>query len=158
MSPRERLILTGIVLGGLALRAVMSATIPLLDGETYYWVWSKTPALSYLDHPPFLAYLIRLTTALGDGELWVRLGPLIAGVVTPLALFTLSREMFGVRAGLIAVAVFQLVPVLFGAGLFATPETPLFLWWSLAFVCARRALWESPRGGCRRARQSDLGC
>ncbi|MGQ0549774.1 MAG: glycosyltransferase family 39 protein [Armatimonadota bacterium] len=144
MTPRERLIVAGIVLAGLAVRVVLAGSVPLLDGETYYWVWSKTPALSFLDHPPFLAYLIRLTTAFGDGELWVRLGPLIAGVVTPLALFTLGREMFGVRAGLIAAAVFQLVPVLFGAGLFATPETPLFLWWSLALVCARRALWGKP--------------
>ncbi|MGH2406006.1 MAG: glycosyltransferase family 39 protein [bacterium] len=145
MSPRERLILAGIVLAGLAVRAVLSVSVPLLDGETYYWVWSKTPALSYLDHPPFLAYLIRVTTVLGDGEVWVRLGPLLAGVLTPLALFTLGREMFGVCAGLIAAGIFQVVPVLTGAGLFATPETPLFLWWSLSLVCVRRALWGNPR-------------
>ncbi len=145
MTPRERLILTGIVLAGLAVRAVMAASVPLLDGETYYWVWSKALALSYLDHPPFLAYLIRLTTIFGDGEVWVRLGPLLAGVVTPLALFTLGREMFSVRAGLIAAGVYQLVPVLTGSGLFATPETPQLLWWSLALVCARRALWGEPR-------------
>lgn len=127
------------------MRAVLAATVPLLDGETYYWVWSKALALSYLDHPPFLAYLIRLTTIFGDGEVWVRLGPLLAGVVTPLALFTLGREMFNVRAGLIAAGVYQLVPVLTGSGLFATPETPQLLWWSLALVSVRRALWDDPR-------------
>ncbi len=145
MSPRERRILIASVVAGLVVRAAWAVRVPLLDGETYYWVWSKTLALSYLDHPPFLAYLIRLTTAFGDHEVWVRMGPLLAGIVTPLALFTLGREMFGVRAGLIAAAVFQLVPVLTGAGLFATPETPLFLWWSLALVSARRALWGNAR-------------
>jgi len=145
MTSLERWILAGIVVGGAVVRLVWAASVPLLDGETYYWVWSKTLALSYLDHPPFLAYLIRLTTILGDQQLLVRLGPMLAGVIVPLALFTLAREMFSVRAGLIAAAVYQLVPVLTGSGLFATPEMPLFLWWSLALVCVRRALWVDPR-------------
>ncbi len=142
MTPRDRLLLAGIVVAGLIVRALWAVSVPLLDGETYYWIWSKTPALSYLDHPPFLAYLIRLTTIFGDHQIWVRLGPLMAGVVIPLALFTLGREMFDVRTGLIAATVYQLVPVLTASGFLATPETPLFLWWSLALVCVRRALWE----------------
>lgn len=127
------------------MRVVLAASVPLLDGETYYWVWSKALALSYLDHPPFLAYLIRLTTLFGDDRLLVRLGPMLGGAVIPLALFTFGREMFNVRAGLIAAGVYQLVPVLTGSGLFATPDTPLLLWWSVALVCVRRALWDEPR-------------
>ena len=141
MIPRTRVVLAVILLAGLALRIGSAVTIPLLDGEAYYWLWSRNPALSYLDHPPLIAYLIRLTTVFGDDAIWVRLGPLIAGVITPLALFTLGREVFGARAGLIAAAAYQIVPVLSGGGLFTTPEAPLFLWWSLTLLYVRRALW-----------------
>ncbi|MDR7418223.1 MAG: glycosyltransferase family 39 protein [Armatimonadota bacterium] len=139
---RSVLIVAGV---GLLARLVWAVTVPLLDGETYYWVWSKHLALSYLDHPPFVAYMIRLTTLAGDHQVLLRLGPLIGGVVTTLALCTLGREMFGARAGLIAAATYQVVPLLAGAGLFATPEAPLFLWWSLALLWVRRALWEGDR-------------
>src|ERR1700677_2962050 len=44
----------------------------LVPDEAYYWVWSQHLALSYLDHPPIVAYLIRLGTALmGNTELGV---------------------------------------------------------------------------------------
>jgi 4-amino-4-deoxy-L-arabinose transferase-like glycosyltransferase len=134
-----------IAAAGLAGRLIWAVRVPLLDGETYYWVWSRHLALSYLDHPPFVAYMIRLTTLLGDHQVLLRLGPLLGGVVTTLALFALGREMFGARAGLIAAGVYQIVPLLAGGGLFATPEAPLFLWWSLALLWARRALWEDDR-------------
>src|SRR5262249_27935614 len=46
----------------------------LVPDEAYYWVWSRHLALSYFDHPPMVAYLIRASTAiLGDTELAVRL-------------------------------------------------------------------------------------
>lgn len=130
---------------GAVIRLIWALKVPLLDGEVYYWVWSKALALSYLDHPPFIAYLIRLTTLAGDEEIWVRLGPLVAGVITSWALFTLGREIFDERAGLIAVATYQVVPLLTAGGLWAIPDTPLFLWWCLALVWVRRALWGQPR-------------
>ncbi len=145
VTRRDRWILAAVVGAGVAMRLVWAFTVPLLDGETYYWLWSRTPALSYLDHPPFVAYMIRLTTLLGDDRLWIRLGPLLIGIATTLALFQLGREMFGVRAGLVAALVYQITPVLAGGGLLATPETPLFLWWGAALLAARRALWVHPR-------------
>jgi hypothetical protein len=134
-----------VAAAGLLGRVIWAAAVPLLDGETYYWVWSRHLALSYLDHPPFIAYMIRLTTLPGDHQILLRLGPLAGGVITTFALFALGREMFGARAGFIAAAVYQIVPLLAGAGLFATPEAPLFLWWSLALLWARRALWVNDR-------------
>jgi hypothetical protein len=142
--PREWRMLFAIVGLGLLARVSWAISVPLLDGETYYWVWSKNLALSYLDHPPMVAYLIRLTTAVNDGRLWVRLGALAGGVVTSLALFALGREMFSARAGLVAAGVFQIVPVLAGSGLFITPEAPLLMWWSVAMLAAWRAITRRP--------------
>lgn len=145
ISLRGRRLLVAMTAAGLLIRIAWAVRVPLLEGEAYHWVWSKMLALSYLDHPPFIAYMIRLTTLISDAEVWVRMGPLLAGIVTQLALFTLGREIFDERAGLIAVALYQVVPLLSAGGLWAIPETPLFLWWSLALVCVRRALSGTPQ-------------
>ncbi|HEY4077430.1 MAG TPA: glycosyltransferase family 39 protein [Rhizomicrobium sp.] len=56
----------------------MAALLPLSADEAYYWLWSKHLAAGYFDHPPAIAWLIGVGTALlGDTPLGVRL----AGVV-----------------------------------------------------------------------------
>ena len=45
------------------------------DNEAYYWTWSKHLDLSYYDHPPAVAYMIALTTAVGgDSTFFLRIG------------------------------------------------------------------------------------
>jgi 4-amino-4-deoxy-L-arabinose transferase-like glycosyltransferase len=120
-----------------ALRLVAAGTVPLIDDEAYYWLWAQRLDWSYLDHPPMIAYLIAAGTALADSPVWVRLPALALGMLTTYALFLLGRDLFGPRAGVLAALLFQLTPVLAGAGFLATPDAPLFLAW----VAAMRALW-----------------
>src|ERR1700731_2347903 len=63
-----------VVLALVALRLVAAAWTPLTFDEAYYWMWSKHLAPGYYDHPPMVALVIRLGTAIGgDTELGVRL-------------------------------------------------------------------------------------
>jgi len=93
-----------------------------------------------------IAWLLALTTAVRDSALAIRITPLVLGGFTSYTLFLLGREMSGARAGLIAAVLFQIVPVLAGAGLLATPDAPLLLSWAAALRSARQAL----RGQSRR--------
>ena len=62
-----------MILWTLAARCVVSALRQLAPDEAYYWVWSRHLALSYFDHGPMVAWLIRLgTLAGGQTELGVR--------------------------------------------------------------------------------------
>jgi 4-amino-4-deoxy-L-arabinose transferase-like glycosyltransferase len=55
-------------------RLVAAAWTPLTFDEAYYWMWSKSLAIGYYDHPPGVAFVIRLGTIIaGDTELGVRL-------------------------------------------------------------------------------------
>src|SRR5664280_2844266 len=46
----------------------------LIPEEAYYWAYSQHPALSYFDHPPMVAWIIWLGTAVfGNTELGVRI-------------------------------------------------------------------------------------
>ena len=129
-------------MGAVLLRAAAAAVAPLIDDEAYYWLWAQRLDWGYLDHPPLIAWLIALTTGTGDGSFLIRLSPLVLGVLTTYTLFLLGRELFGARAGMIAAVLFQVVPVLAGAGLLATPDAPLLLCW----VAALRFAWQALQG------------
>ena len=48
----------------LVVKAVMSATMPPIGDEAYYWLWGQHLAPSYFDHPPLHAWLLRLVDML----------------------------------------------------------------------------------------------
>ncbi len=54
----------------MALRVIYASAIDLRTDEAYYWTWSKENVLSFLDHPPAIAWFIRFGTAIfGDTNL-----------------------------------------------------------------------------------------
>ena len=56
-----------------AMRMVYASVIDLRTDEAYYWTWSKENVLSFLDHPPMIAWFIRFGTAIfGDTNFGVR--------------------------------------------------------------------------------------
>src|SRR3954469_16107877 len=63
-----------ILVGINLLRFAFAPTFELLPQEAYYFLYSQHLALSYFDHPPVLALVLRLfTDVLGKGELSLRL-------------------------------------------------------------------------------------
>jgi len=133
-----------LIIGVTLVRIVVANHVPLIDDEAYYWLWSRRLDWSYLDHPPLIAWLIAATTAVADDPLWLRMGPILTGAATTYVLFLLGRDLFGSRAGIFAAALFQVIPVLAGGGLLATPDAPLYLAWTLALRSAWHAIHGRP--------------
>ena len=88
-----------------AMRLVYAGVLDLRTDEAYYWTWSKESALSFLDHPPGIAWLIRFGTAIfGDTRLGVRFGGIVAMLVTQLLLADIVRRVtHDARAVILAV-------------------------------------------------------
>jgi dolichol-phosphate mannosyltransferase len=128
---QDRRVVWGIVLL-LLLRFVSAATINLSPQEAYYWNYSIHPDLSYLDHPPMVAWVIRAgTLLLGKSEIGVRIGGLWLVVVSTWLINALGRLWFSRRAGLWAALLFQVIPVYFIYGMIITPDVPLICFWLL---------------------------
>ncbi|MCK1384135.1 glycosyltransferase family 39 protein [Bradyrhizobium sp. 21] len=87
------------------LRIVYAFAIELRTDEAYYWTWSQEAALSFLDHPPGIAWLIRFGTAIfGDTTLGVRFGGIVAMLVTQCLLADIVRRLtHDLRAVVLAV-------------------------------------------------------
>jgi 4-amino-4-deoxy-L-arabinose transferase-like glycosyltransferase len=77
-----------------AMRLVYAGVLELRTDEAYYWTWSKESVLSFLDHPPGVAWSIRFGTAIfGDTNLGVRFGGIVAMLVTQLLLADIVRRV-----------------------------------------------------------------
>jgi 4-amino-4-deoxy-L-arabinose transferase-like glycosyltransferase len=119
-------------------RLVIAARAPLSADEAYYWIWSKSLAAGYLDHPPMVALWIRLGTAIaGDTALGVRLlGPVSA----LLGSLLLRRAADDLRpgAGVAAVLLLNATLVLGVGSVVMTPDTPLLFFWTASLACLVR--------------------
>jgi 4-amino-4-deoxy-L-arabinose transferase-like glycosyltransferase len=94
-ASRRPLIIAIVVIAAMTLlRIVYAAGIELRTDEAYYWTWSKEAALSFLDHPPMIAWFIRFGTAIfGDTNLGVRFGGIVAMLVTQCLLADIVRRV-----------------------------------------------------------------
>jgi len=88
-----------------AMRVIYACVIDLRTDEAYYWTWSKENVLSFLDHPPMIAWFIRFGTAIfGDTNFGVRFAGILAMLVTQLLLADIVRRVTrDVRAVMLAV-------------------------------------------------------
>jgi len=105
-ASRRPLVVAALVIAAMTvLRIVYASAIELRTDEAYYWTWSKEAALSFLDHPPGIAWLIRFGTAIfGDTVLGVRFGGIVAMLVMQLLLADMVRRLtHDVRAIVVAV-------------------------------------------------------
>jgi 4-amino-4-deoxy-L-arabinose transferase-like glycosyltransferase len=102
---RQLLVVCALIAVLTVMRAVYAGVIELRTDEAYYWTWSKENVLSFLDHPPMIAWFIRFGTAIfGDTNFGVRFAGLLAMLVTQLLLADIVRRVtHDIRVVLLAV-------------------------------------------------------
>jgi dolichol-phosphate mannosyltransferase len=138
---RWRVFVVGLIGYAFFLRVIFSGQIELLPEEAYYWNYSRHLDIGYLDHPPMVAWLIRLGTDLfGNNEFGVRFGALGCGAVTAFFAYRLARNLFGEETALIALAMSQVLPFFFLSGMLMTPDAPLTAAWAASLYFLERAL------------------
>ena len=131
----------GIIVYSVVLRLLYAGSVELLPEETYYWNYSQHLDIGYLDHPPMVAWLIRLgTTLFGQSEFGVRAGALFCGAITAVYVYRLARNLFGEAAALAAVMAAQSLPFFFLSGFLMTPDAPLTAAWAASLYYLERAL------------------
>src|SRR5205823_8271055 len=90
----QLLAVVALIVAMMALRVIYASVIDLRTDEAYYWTWSKENVLSFLDHPPMIAWFIRFGTAIfGDTNFGVRFAGILAMLVTQLLLADLVRRV-----------------------------------------------------------------
>ena len=129
------------VLAWTLIHAWLAGQTELIPEEAYYWTYSQHPALSYFDHPPMVAWMIWLGTAVfGNTGLGVRSVAILLWPITAWLLFASGRLWFDSKVGALAVLLFCLSPIFVGLGFIVTPDAPLVFCWMLTVYAISQAL------------------
>jgi len=147
-AERWRALAIGLAAYAFVLRLVYLGSVELLPEEAYYWNYSRHLDIGYLDHPPMVAWLIRLgTAAFGQSAFGIRIGALCCGIVASVFTYRLTRNLFDEASALAALVLAQILPFFFLSGLLMTPDAALTAAWAGSLYFLERALL----AGCARA-------
>ena len=122
--------------------AVSNQFIRFYSDETYYWFWSKKLDFSYVDHPPMVAYIIKLTTLFSDEPFFIRLGAVLMVSASAYLLYSLAQKMFDQKTAIYTFYIFISSFIVFGASTLMTPDVPLMFFTALLLYSAYRYLDE----------------
>jgi len=130
--PADKIFFISLI-GAVILRGLFNSIMPLSGEEAYYWMWSRYPDLCYFDHPPLIAWMIRIATVLfGHSVFAVRASALLSNTLTAVVIFWCTRRITGDRLVATWAGGFFMVAVFFAAmATLAIPDSFLFFFWSL---------------------------
>ncbi|WP_414462239.1 ArnT family glycosyltransferase [Hyphomicrobium sp. DY-1] len=141
-------VLLAVLLGLTAVRFAIASFTGLVDDEAYYRTWSLAPSLSYLDHPPMIAWVIGAGRAIaGDSTLGIRLLAPIILLLGTAVLWRTAFLLYGPDIARRAVWFLLAMPLLAVGGIIVTPDLPSVLFaglvvWGLAELDrSRNARW-----------------
>lgn len=138
---RWRTAAVGIIGFVILLRFVYLGVAQLIPDEAYYWQYAQHMDLSFYDHPPMVAWLIWLGTALfGQNEFGVRIGAFICGLIAIAYLYGFARNLYDKPTAMGATMLFVVIPFGFASGLAMLPDAPLIAAWIATLYYLERAL------------------
>lgn len=127
----------------LALRIIFIGAMGLMPQDAYYSFYGEHPALSYYDHPPAIAWLLKaFTTIFGKKVFAIKLADtVVTGFALVcfyrLSLLFLSRH--NTQKALLLLFPTLMITIL---SLVSTPDVPLMLCWALTLICLYKAIFE----------------
>ncbi|MDP9042450.1 MAG: glycosyltransferase family 39 protein, partial [Bacteroidota bacterium] len=126
-----------LIAASTVLRLIFASSLELSNPEVYYWVYSLKLQWNYFDHPPMVAWLIRLTTAnlLLHNEVFVRLGAIVSSALCTWLIFKIGTLLYDLRAGWFAALLYT--SSIYGsiaAGTFILPDSPQMVFWFSAIL------------------------
>ncbi len=135
--PRIFLLLLGVVF---LINLLQSYFTPLIFDEAYYWYYAQNMAWGYFDHPPMVAFMIKLGSLFFDGELGVRFISCILSVGTLVVIWaTIDNPKKRDYVVPFFVLIFSMA-LLNAYGFFTLPDTPLLFFTALFLYVYKRFL------------------
>lgn len=129
----------------IVINCIFNAKYQLHYDEAYYWVFSQNLSVSYYDHPPMIAYMIKIFSFFGHSEFFVRCAALSSTIVTVLIIFKLAKRMYGQGVANIALLLALCSPLIEAMFFIVTPDCPLLMFWALSLYFFYRGVFENSR-------------
>jgi 4-amino-4-deoxy-L-arabinose transferase-like glycosyltransferase len=132
-----------LIAGSTLLRMTIAGFLELGNDEVYYQTYAQHLQWSYFDHPPMVAWMIRMTTfnLQGDSEFFIRLGSVLFAAAGTWLIFKIGMRVKNEYAGFIAAILYTTsfyTSVI--SGIFVLPDSPQVFFWLLGIYCMIRVL------------------
>jgi 4-amino-4-deoxy-L-arabinose transferase-like glycosyltransferase len=117
------------------IRLVLAANIEFGNDEVYYWTYALHLQLSYFDHPPLIAFFIRVFTLnlKFNSELFVRLTAIAGSAINTWLIFKIVSRLKNESAGFYAALLYTgCIYTSIISGLFIIPDSPQVVFWLAA--------------------------
>jgi hypothetical protein len=123
------------------LRVVAVSFMGLMPQDAYYTYYSDNLALSYFDHPPMVAYMIKFfTLILGKSVLTLHIADFIMTSFTLLFVYLFIKPILTKETVKRAIILLITAPFITILSINSTPDVPLLFFWSLTILLAFNAV------------------
>jgi len=123
------------------LRVIAVSFMGLMPQDAYYTYYSDNLALSYFDHPPMVAYMIKFfTLILGKSVLTLHIADFIMTSFTILFTYLFIKPILATDAVKRAITLLITAPFITILSINSTPDVPLLFFWSLTLLLAFNAV------------------
>ena len=125
------------------IRLLIVFTMGIMPQDAYYYLYSEHLDFSYFDHPPMVAYMLRLFgLVLGKSVVAIKLTDFIVTLLSLFAFYKLARHFLSEKQAVRASLLYGTTLLLTVLSINTTPDVPLMLFWTLALIYSYKALFE----------------
>jgi 4-amino-4-deoxy-L-arabinose transferase-like glycosyltransferase len=136
---KSLLILCSVII---MIRFVFTGIIGIMPQDAYYYFYAQHLDLSYYDHPPMIAYLLRFFTGIFGRNVWaIKLADTITTCLATVAFYRLAQKFVSEKKVLIATGLLLSTLMVSILSLVSTPDVPLILCWILSLSFLHEAIW-----------------
>jgi 4-amino-4-deoxy-L-arabinose transferase-like glycosyltransferase len=119
------------------IRVIIALTLDFGNDEVYYWTYARHLDWNYFDHPPVVAWLIRLTTLNLSlhSELAARFGAILSSAICTFIIYKTGVLIHNKRSGWYAALLYSASfysSII--AGTFILPDSPQMVFWLLGLL------------------------
>ena len=137
---KSLVILCAILIG---VRFAFTGAMGIMPQDAYYNFYAQHLDLSYYDHPPIIAYLLRLFTSLFGKKVFVlKLADTTVTLMTVIAFYHLAKKFLSENKAWVATALLLSTLMISILSLISTPDVPLMLFWILSLNFLHEAIWK----------------
>lgn len=156
------LFFAGLLFFSFLIRIWLAAFGGIHPDEAYYWLWSEYPSLGYFDHPPMVAWLIKLSRVIVGNLIPDRLRDssplfftmiefrfipyLFSAFITPLLIGKCVQKIQRKPLNLSQMIVIMTAPIFLFGPQVITPDTPFFAAWCLCLYASIKFLQSRKSG------------
>ncbi len=141
LTSKQKIILLLVVLI-LLVRLAFIGLMGLMPQDAYYHFYGEHLALSYYDHPPAIAYILRFFTVVFGKKVFVlKLADSLITLLSVISFYKLARLFLSNHAAQKAIILLLSTLMITLLSLVSTPDVPLILFWCLSLIALYHAVF-----------------